>query len=258
MISKNEFRISADRLKYFSSLLKKKYRDKENKFIIEGRKIFEEAVKSNFMPEIIFVTNNFYEKEEEFLSQLIKRRFKVKKLKKNEFSKLTDTVNSQGIAAVFEKISKTKKHFNSTQIIYLENISDPGNVGTILRNCDWFGRKEIILSKKCADIYNPKTIRASMGSIFHLNIFEGKDLSFLNELKSKNYKILSADLEGENLYKFKFPEKYILVFSSEAAGPSKELLKITDQKITIPKFGNAESLNVASASAVILSEIKHV
>lgn len=250
MITKNE-------LKYYSSLLKKKFRDKENKFIVEGKKIIQEAVKSEFLPEIIIVTNTFYEDEREFLEKISIKNIRIEKLKNQEFSKITDTVNSQGIAAVFEKNYISKKISDSDCIIYLENISDPGNAGTIIRNCDWFGVKNIILSNDCADIFNPKVIRASAGSIFHLNIFENKDLNFLLDLKNNGYKIFTTDLEGENIYKFNFPEKFIVTFSNEASGPSEELLKITDKKITIPKFGNAESLNVASASAVILSRIKN-
>lgn len=250
MITKNE-------LKYYSSLLKKKFRDKENKFIIEGKTILEEAVKSGNFPEIILVTNNFYEKEQKFLKKISIEKFRLEKLKNQEFLKISSVVSSQGVVSILKKFNTSKKKLASNQIIFLERISDPGNVGTILRNCDWFGIKEIILSKECADVFNPKTVRASMGSVFHVNILENKDLSFLFNLKDENYKIFSADLEGENIYKFKFPEKFVIAFSNEAAGPSEELLKISDQKITIPKFGNAESLNVASSSAVILSGIKN-
>ena len=141
-------------------------------------------------------------------------------------------------------------------IVALENISDPGNLGTIIRNCDWFGVNNILLSKECAEIYNQKVIRASMGSLFHLSIIEENDLiNSLKDLKTKNYDIVTADLDGENLYKFKRGKDIAIVFCNEANGPSKELLKISNRKITIPQKGKAESLNVASASAVILSEL---
>ena len=135
----------------------------------------------------------------------------------------------------------------------LDNISDPGNLGTIIRNCDWFGIKNILLSENIVDYTNPKVIRSSMGSVFHVNLFEGIDAETLLKLKSQGYEILCADLEGENIFSHQRNKKTILILSSESHGPSKEFLEISDKKICIPKIGDAESLNVASASAVLLA-----
>ncbi len=251
MISKNE-------LKYFSNLLKKKFREKEKKFIAEGEKIVEEGLKSNFKCEKIITTHEFFEKKQKYLDSLVSEKNLLEIIKNQDFKKISDTVNSQGIAAFFQVPQKDDRltEIRTNFIVCLNNISDPGNVGTILRNCDWFGISEIILIEGCAELYNPKTVRASMGSIFHLNIFNETDLDTLSKLKIKNYKFLTADIKGENIYDFNFPPESIIIFSSEATGPSSEILKITDHLITIPKYGHAESLNVASASAVILSRIK--
>jgi TrmH family RNA methyltransferase len=135
----------------------------------------------------------------------------------------------------------------------LDNISDPGNLGSIIRNCDWFGVKNILLSEAIADYTNPKVIRSSMGSIFHINFFEGIDSQKLLELKKREYEILCADLEGENVFTYKSVKKKILILSSESHGPSEEIEFVTDKKICIPRIGNAESLNVASASAVLMA-----
>ena len=251
MISKNE-------LKYLSGLLKKKFREKEQKFIAEGERIVEEGLKSNFKCEKIIVSHEFYEKKYIFLNQLLTDKNLLSIIKIQEFKKISDTVNSQGIIAVFQ-IPHRVAQFEQIEakfFVCLENISDPGNVGTILRNCDWFGINNIILLKGCAEIYNPKTIRASMGAVFHLNIFNEIELERLSTFKLKGYKILTADLKGEDINSFKFPDKSIIIFSSEASGPSQNLLNISDYLITIPKYGNAESLNVASASAIILSRLK--
>ncbi len=251
MITKNE-------LKYYSNLLKKKFREEEKKFIAEGEKIVVEGLKSSFIYEKIFATHEFYENKKDYLDDLITGKDILEILKSQDFNKISDTVHSQGIAAVFN-IPQNKNQLDqisSNLIVCLNNISDPGNVGTILRNCDWFGINEIILTKECAEIYNPKTIRASMGSIFHLKIFDETDFTLLSILKKKNYKLLTADIKGENIYKYKFPEKAVISFSNEAWGPTPELLEVSDNLITIPKYGNAESLNVASASAIILSKIK--
>ena len=251
MTSKNE-------MKYFSGLLKKKFREKELKFIAEGERIVAEGLKSNFRCEKIFVTHEFYDKKQVLLNELITDKNLLSIITIQEFKKISDTVNSQGIAAVFQIPLRENQleEVKSSQVICFENISDPGNVGTMLRNCDWFGIEDIILLKGCSEIYNPKTIRASMGAVFHLNIFNEMAFNSLSNLKLKDYKILTADLKGENIYSFKFPLKSIIVFSNEASGPSPELLKISDYIVTIPKYGKAESLNVASASAVILSCVK--
>jgi RNA methyltransferase, TrmH family len=253
MISKNE-------LKYYSGLLKKKSREKEQKFIAEGERIVSEGLKSDFKCEKIIVTNEFFEREKNFLDKLITDKNLLSAVKAQEFKKISNTVNSQGIAAVF-KIPQRDNQLNnidSKLIVCLENISDPGNVGTILRNCDWFGMDSIISLKECAEVYNPKTIRASMGAIFHLNIFTEIEFDRLTSLKQNGYKILTADLKGENIYKFRIPQKSIIIFSNEAYGPSQNLLNLSDHLITVPKYGNAESLNVASASAVILGQLKNI
>jgi TrmH family RNA methyltransferase len=141
-------------------------------------------------------------------------------------------------------------------IVCLENIADPGNLGTIIRNCDWFGVTDIVLSKNCADHFSPKTVRSSMGSIFHLNIYDETELGeFLENYKKKSYRVLCADTEGEDLYSFNHEGNYIVILASEAHGPSVDVMRLSDHRVTIPRYGKGESLNVASASAVILSHL---
>ncbi|MFA3783902.1 TrmH family RNA methyltransferase [Melioribacteraceae bacterium 4301-Me] len=248
MLSKNE-------LKYYSLLLLKKYRKKEKKFLVEGVKLIREALDYNYNCEIVFYTNEFlskYESTEIFDRIKLIRKVIVKNV---ELKKVTDTQNPSGIVAVFNFKNNTKsKSHSSNLIVGLENISDPGNLGTIIRNCDWFGIKEILLNSNCAEIYNPKVIRASAGSIFHLKILEAENFyDELNELKSAGYKIYCSDLKGCNVFNLIIDNKSVILFSNEASGPSQKLLKIADEKITIPRLGKAESLNVANASAVILA-----
>jgi TrmH family RNA methyltransferase len=251
MLSRNE-------LKYFSSLRVKKFRDKENKFIAEGKKILEEALLSKYKCEIVLVTEQFAEDEISFIKS-IPQNLRVETVSDADFRKLKDTVSPQGIAAVFSKVTFDIKNIDKTKdsiLICLDNISDPGNVGTIIRNCDWFGYKSVLLTENCADLYNPKTIRAGMGSTFHLNIAEKFSYTDIEKLKKKGYRIICSDLDGEDMYNINISKNSILVFSNESGGPSKEILNLSDQIITIPSFGKAESLNVASASAVILSQIR--
>jgi TrmH family RNA methyltransferase len=250
--------ISKKDLQYFSSLLTKKYRKAENKFIVEGRKSVLEGVNSKYECEMIFLTNKFAEEHEDAISELAKVKKKIVSLKQKEFQKLSDTKTPQGIAAVFIKpeLEFSLDLFSDEKIIVmLDNISDPGNLGTIIRNCDWFGIKNILLSENIVDYTNPKVIRSSMGSIFHVNIYEEIKQESLLKLRESRFEILCADMEGENIFTYTSEKKKILVLSSEAHGPSKEIEKESDKKICIPKIGRAESLNVASASAVLLAQL---
>lgn len=247
MITKND-------LKYYTSLLQKKHRALERKFIAEGLKIIQEGLTNNWQPEIVFLNKTFADSNPDFINNsMTLKSFQYEILNDKEFTKLCDTVNPQGVAAVFN-YSKTEIKSKANQIVALEDVSDPGNLGSIIRNCDWFNIKEIILSENCAELHNPKTIRSAMGSIFHLNIVENVDLiSQLNVLKEKGYQITTSDLIGINVFEINPIEKSVIVFSNEAKGPSNELISISDNIIAIPKYGKAESLNVASASAIIIA-----
>jgi RNA methyltransferase, TrmH family len=246
--------ISVNELKYFSSLLHKKYRQKENKFIVEGKKLIDEGIEARFNPEIILTTHTCYETEKSFFNSL--KGFRIEILKTPDLLKLTDTRNSQEVVAVFPYLNR---NFESSEIkgtiVYLDNISDPGNTGAILRNCDWFGITNVLLSEESVELYNPKVIRAGMGALFHLNIFQGINIEHLLELKNAGYKFICSDLRGKNIFNFNLPAKSVITFSNEAHGPSPGLLKLADEKVSIPSKGRAESLNVASASAVILAQI---
>jgi len=251
MISKND-------LQYYSSLLTKKHRRTEKKFIVEGKKSVLEGLQSSYECEVVFVTNKFAEEHEDAIAQLGKVKKKIVSLKQKEFLNITDTESPQGIAAVFVKpeLEFSIDFFTDEKIIVmLDNISDPGNLGTIIRNCDWFGVKNIFLSEDIVDYTNPKVIRSSMGSVFHVNLYEDVNAALLKKLQQTNFEILCADITGENMFTYTSEKKKILILSSEAHGPSEEIEKISDQKICIPKIGNAESLNVASASAVLLAQL---
>lgn len=244
-----------NQLKYYSSLLQKKYRREESKFIVEGYKLIKEAIESAFKCEIIFYTNHFLEIHEELINELENYKISLECIKAKEFEKLVDTQSPQEIVGIFHFKTDSKKKTNISIIVALENINDPGNFGTIIRSSDWFGISEIIVSSNCAEIFNPKVIRSSAGSVFHLNILETNN--FVEELtlyKKNGYKIICADLNGKNLFDFnEANEKTILVFANEANGPTSELLAISNDIVTIPAKGKAESLNVANAASIILA-----
>lgn len=249
MITRNE-------LKYYSSLLQKKFRENEFKFLVEGTRSVEEGLNSHFNCEIVFSTFDFAESHKSVLNLAKRKKVRTEIIRSQDFVRISDTKSPQGIAAVFKyaKLNFIPDKTDSKILVYLDNISDPGNLGTILRSCDWFGINEVLISKYSVDYLNPKAIRASMGSVFHLYVFEDLDSEVLVDLKEKNYKIICSDLDGKNLFEYRFPDKFILVFSNEATGPSEAIREIADDILTIPKFGNAESLNVAVASGIILSK----
>ena len=249
--------ITKSELKYYNSLLQKKFRNLENKFIAEGKKVVLEGLKSSYQAEIIFITQNFLQKEEEFIRLLKTFDTRIVKLKSTDFKKISETRTPEGVAAVFgnKRSELNLSSLRESILIYIENISDPGNLGTIIRNCDWFGVENIFLSKESAEIFNPKVIRASMGSVFHINVFEDVHIKDIGNLKETGYKFICADIDGENIFKARKRDKIILFLSNESKGPSNELLSLMDGKVTIPGKGKAESLNVASASAVLLAEL---
>ena len=246
--------ISKNKLKYYSALVRKKDRDINKKFIAEGLKTIEEGLESSYSCEIVLVTAEYEDTYAEFPR---KYNVPIETVEEKDFNKLTDTVTPQGIAAVFNyPPAKDVNNIKSGLIVCLENIADPGNLGTIIRNCDWFGVTDIVLSKYCADPFSPKTVRSSVGSIFHLHIYDETELStFLEIYKKKSYRVLCADTEGEDLYSFQAEGNNIVILASEAHGPSVDVLRLSDHRITIPRYGKGESLNVASASAVILSRL---
>lgn len=248
MLTKNE-------LKYYSSLLLKKNRKSENKFLVEGEKLVHEGLGSSYKCELLVVTKDYYSLKREMIESKLDNSTRFEIVSNTDFNRISDTKSPQGIVAVFN-IPSIGKIFATDLIIALENISDPGNVGTIIRNCDWFGIKQIMLSNDCTDIYNPKVVRSTMGSLFHLDVNEVESFyTTLNELKKEGCDLLCADMTGENVYDIKLNKKSVVIFCNEANGPTEKLLELIDKQITIPKIGSAESLNVANASAVILSQI---
>lgn len=250
MISKNE-------LKYYSSLLIKKYRNQEDKFIAEGLKIVEEGLNSSYKCEVVFVTSAFMESFPDVITIVKKKANRIEELKSVEFQKISDTKSPQGIAAVFNKHYPKKKlnDLNDKFIILIDNISDPGNLGTIIRTCDWFGLYNVLISDQSVEYLNPKVIRASMGSIFHLNIYDEIFANDLSNLKSSGYQIVCADIRGKDVFSFKSAKKTVIAFSNESAGPSENVKALADDFITIPGKGRAESLNVSSAAAIIISQL---
>ena len=251
-----------DKIKYTKSLLKTKGRNKEKKFIIEGYRILTLALECDAKLEYVFINEDFEKKQEhrDFLIELENKGIKVYKTLNKIFSEMVDTENTQGILAVLEyKERDLVNNINQDDkfVLILDRIQDPGNMGTIIRTADAAGVDAIIALKGCVDIYNPKVIRSTMGSIFDMNIIHATQDDAVNFLKSNDFNIVSSYLQTDNYYhETTYDGKIALVIGNEANGINDELIAQSDKLVKIPIYGNAESLNAAISAAVLMYEIK--
>jgi TrmH family RNA methyltransferase len=253
--------ISVNALKNIRKLTHKKYRQLTNSFIIEGKKIVDEALNSNWEIETIVATKDFIDnRANDSLFGIIKRtHVPFFEIASKELDTITETESAQGIAAIMKmKIQDVQKNklFEKQRatVVILDHVTDPGNLGTIIRTCDWLGVDAIILSKNSTELYNPKVVRSTMGAIFHLPIFCEVELEeFLNGIKNYQFKIITTVLKGESVSSVSFPQKVAFVFGSESHGISELMLNASDVKLTIPKFGEIESLNVSVACGIVLA-----
>ena len=237
--------------KLIKSLREKKNRIETGLFIVEGEKSVSELLNSDFEIDFILTTTEFFDKtgdkiREKSKSYEIVNQFELEKVG-------TFTTNDSALAVVKQKVNKPFDIKKGEIVLALDEIKDPGNLGTIVRIADWYGIKNIVASKETVDFYNPKVITATKGSFARLNMFY-TDLN--NFLSTQKLPILGAFLDGENIHKIKFPTGGIIVMGNESNGVSKGVEKLITKKITIPAYGKAESLNVAIATAIILDNWK--
>jgi len=239
--------LSKNQLKLITSLQQKKYRTKHGLFIAEGTKVVDEFLNSNFiLDQLFFVENNGYE--------TLNNTTQISEI---ELKKISLLKTPNNVLAIF-KIPAEENLLNNGFIVALDDINDPGNLGTIIRLCDWFGVDQLICSKNTTDCYNAKVVQASMGSLTRVSIIYTDLLNYLKNTSLPKYATL---MNGENVYKSKLPKEAILVMGNEANGISNSVLETLDNTISIPRFGNiqqTESLNVATATAILLSEFKRL
>ncbi|PZX92347.1 RNA methyltransferase [Flavobacterium aquariorum] len=238
--------LSKNQIKLISSLQQKKHRFANQLFFAEGVKVIQELVKSNFELEHLYTTN------EDFTDIASNKRSVISE---NELNKISALSTPNTCLALF-KIPLESKIIESGLVVALDSIRDPGNLGTILRLCDWFGIHQLICSKETVDIYNPKVVQATMGSIARVNV-NYIDLDAF--LKKTKLPVFGTFMDSENIYKTTLPQEGIIVMGNEANGISENIEKLITKRLTIPRFGDlqiTESLNVATATAIILSEFR--
>lgn len=253
---------SKEKLKELLKLKTKKGRKAQGRFLVEGIRLCEEVVNSDWEIESVLFTSSFQDSPagKKLLQKFERRNVEIIPVKTEVVKKLSDTVTPQGIiSAVKIKGFSLDRLWSkdSNVILALDAIRDPGNVGALIRTADAFGIDGVILSSDTVELYNPKVVRSTMGSIFHLPILDDVDLEkTIPKLKKGNFKIYGTDVkEGKDSDKVDYSEKICLLIGNESEGLNKNLLDLSDEIIRIPIFGKAESLNASVAGGILLYEI---
>ena len=237
--------LSKNQVKLIQKLHHKKYRNELSLFIVEGKKSINEFLQAGYTPQLLIATEAFTASVPQHL---------ITPVSKDELRKVSTLQNPDEGLAVFEQ-PKHKGILQEGVIVALDNVQDPGNLGTIIRLCDWFGVETLLCNTQPVDCYNPKVVQASMGSLTRVAVHYLDLAAFLTTTALPVY---TMDLEGENLYTATFPKDCILILGNEANGISSEVRALSNEVITIPRFSQhqrTESLNVAMAEAIILSQV---
>ena len=235
--------ITKNQIKLIKSLRLKKNRIQSGFFVAEGEKIVDELLKSDLEAVNIFSISEKYKNLKNYIS-----------INSTQLKQISNLKSPNNVLGIFKIPGNKEIDFNSN-IVALEEINDPGNLGTIIRLCDWFGIKNIICSQNSVDCYNPKVVQSSMGSISRVSI---SYMEFDNLISSVNYNTVAADLHGKSLKEHIFSKNQIIFFGNESNGFSQKVSSNIKTKITIQRYNdNVESLNLASSVAIVLSELKN-
>ena len=242
--------------KFIKSLMMKKGRSESGYFVAEGIKSVSEALNSEAEIGIVAVSENALQKCGDILDLAKKRQAEIINVSERLFSSMSDTQNPEGVLCTVKMFSEEMQKRKAGLYIYCDRVCDPGNAGTLIRCADAVGAEGIIFSRGSVDIYNPKTVRAAMGSIFHVKVYVGADISLLKQMKESGYVLYAGALdERAELYdEIKYPNKTAIVIGNEANGVSEQALTLADKLIIIPIYGRAESINASVAGAVLMYE----
>ncbi|HTY36952.1 MAG TPA: RNA methyltransferase, partial [Bacteroidota bacterium] len=256
-------RVSKAEIKYFRSLSQKKVRQTEKKFLLEGWRAVKELLNSSSKVETVAVLTRYLHDPDydSILAKLSERGATIKEVSEIELGQVADTVQSQGVFAVVQQQTVTLESVrlsNASLVVAADSVSDPGNLGSIIRSADWFSADLVLLGRGCVELYNDKVLRSMVGSLFHVPVVEGADLpAVLTELRKKGLVVASFAGDGKESYtELKRPRGMVLVFGSEAHGISKEVRATSDNVVRIPKYGKAESLNVGVACGIVLAHLR--
>ncbi len=253
--------ISKNQIKLITSLHHKKFRKEHGLFIAEGEKVVEDLLFSEWKVQSVLLTKDFYENK--FSEWKVSKSIPVEIISEKELEKISALTKPQQIIAV-AKMPENKLDANLLKdelSLMLDGINDPGNLGTIIRIADWFGISTIICSENCADVFNPKTVQSTMGSLFRVNVFYESLPELLKNISADKIPVYGTLLGEENIYLANLSAKGIIVIGSESHGISNEVIPFIINKITIPSFSvaqnkKADSLNAAMAASIVCSEFR--
>lgn len=244
-------------VKAAAELKKKKARQEQGLFIAEGLRTVEEAVESKCVVQV-FYTAIEDDRTRGVLEKAAEKNVPLYCVPDNVLKKIADTDNPQGVLAVcrMQQIKLESLFATGEMLLVLDRVGDPGNVGTMLRTADAAGIGGVVLLEGCVDVYAPKTVRSTMGSLFHVPVFTGaKEDLFVKAAKRNGYELLVTALDGaDNLYKANLRGRIAFVMGNEANGVTQTLLREADKRVYIPMAGRAESLNVAMAAGIVMFE----
>lgn len=242
--------ISKAKVKYIKSLQVKKYRKQEQCFVVEGRKSVAELIHSNYETILLLATRDFLSE----LGSSLQDNIEAVEVEASDLSGLGEFQSNDGALAVARmKPGNPVNADGGEWSLAVDDIRDPGNLGTIIRTADWYGIRNIIASEHTAELYNPKVINASMGSFLRVNLYF---TSLAGYLSTATVPVVGAFLDGEDIHDCEFGASGILVIGNESNGISEAVGAFVGTRITIPRFGQAESLNAGIATAVILDNIR--
>lgn len=243
--------LTKNEIKFLKSLQTKKQRAESMLFVVEGEKMVNELFdQTKFDIKTVYYT-------EDYDVNLIPNSLDALQISAKDLDRITGFKKANKVlAVVHQQQNNTVNYSENNLILVLDDVNDPGNLGTIIRTADWFGITQIVCSEKTVELYNPKVIQSSMGAIYRMNYIVTDLAQEINTLKENEFQVSGAIIKGDNIYKTKLPVKSVLVMGSESHGISDELLKLIDLEISIPNFGQTESLNVAMATGILLSEYK--
>lgn len=250
---KRPLMLSKAQIKYIQSLQQKKLRHTHYVYVVEGEKIIYEYIQSDYPLDNIYATEEWIS---ENLALLQKKKLSVVEVTSRELEQISSLTTPNKVLALAKMPELPSAKVGLASLLTkglhlaLDNIQDPGNLGTIIRTADWFGVDSIICSEDCVDAYNSKVVQATMGSLARVKIFT-TELSSLFEKSS--LPVYAATLEGENIFNKKLLKDAIVLIGNESKGLSNELAQLAHKKISVPRFGKAESLNASIAAAVILA-----
>lgn len=249
--------ISKNKVKFIISLQKKKVRDEEKLYVIEGDKIVREFLSAGITLSTLIAKPEFLGS---LSSEMTRNVLEIEDVSYDDLKRISTLKTPHNAVAL---VPITEKHLDFSVIfknlcVAIDSIQDPGNLGTIIRAAAWFGIKHIICSYDCVDIYNPKVIQASMGAMLHANVYNQNLKEFFIIAQAKEISIFGTFLEGDSVYSHKLDNKGIILLGNEARGISADLIPFVTYKIMIPKFSSArlgiDSLNVGMAASVVFSE----